>query len=220
MNVLCLNTAFKKADVALKTDESFCLSIDSNSKHSENLLLAVQEVLTRAKCEISDIDAISVIVGPGSFTGLRIGVATAKAFLFSNKNLRAVGISSLELLAYSYFKADKKAKNVLVLMDAISERFFVAEFDRKLNALIEPKMIFKNELKDVIEGKTNFAHTSEDDTTFGAGGIKIDPIDMLELTLKKISENKFCLEKDLNPVYLRLSQAEEMLNSKKAENDN
>ena len=78
MNILCINTAFKTAQIAVCGKKNVFVSLDANAKSSENVLPAVEEALLKAGLDISAIDHIGVVVGPGSFTGVRVGVALVK----------------------------------------------------------------------------------------------------------------------------------------------
>ena len=65
---------------------------------------AVDELLIAKDFDIRNIDYLGVVVGPGSFTGIRIAVSTAKAMMMVNKNIKAVAVNSLRLMAESYYK--------------------------------------------------------------------------------------------------------------------
>ncbi len=101
MTILCLETATKVCSVALGQNGKLLAlkeSSDGNYSHAENLTLYIQEVCTEAKVSLKDIDAVAVSKGPGSFTGLRIGVSTAKGLCYAlDKPL--IAINSLEAMA-------------------------------------------------------------------------------------------------------------------------
>ena len=169
-------------------------------KHSENLLPKIEEILGETKLE--NLDYLAVNVGPGSFTGLRISIATAKALLLTQKNLKAIKINSFELMANKFFKSSKLDKANFVI-DALSNLYFVCEMDKNLNVLSAPKMVEKSELfalENIVADK------------------KIDEIlceivvstceDLNEVANLKIKNNEICNEKDLLPLYIRPSQAE------------
>ncbi len=101
MTTLCLETSTKACSVALgKNGKLLALkeSIDEQYSHSENLTLYIEDVCNQAKIHLQNIDAIAVSKGPGSFTGLRIGVSTAKGLCYAlDKPL--IAINSLEAMA-------------------------------------------------------------------------------------------------------------------------
>ncbi|MBQ9276446.1 MAG: tRNA (adenosine(37)-N6)-threonylcarbamoyltransferase complex dimerization subunit type 1 TsaB [Clostridia bacterium] len=89
------------------------------SGHSKVLMPYLDELLSHANVKVDELDTIGVVVGPGSFTGIRIGVATATALAFS-LNAKRIAITSFELLAYSRKKAS-------LAVDAGHGNLYVAE---------------------------------------------------------------------------------------------
>lgn len=102
MKILCIDTSSKLCSVAILEDENLIkrIEIDNGLTHSEILMNLIKDLLDSCNLDLKDINLIVSDVGPGSFTGIRIGIATAKAFSDS-LNINCVGISSLEVLAYS-----------------------------------------------------------------------------------------------------------------------
>lgn len=101
MKILALDTSSKNAIVAITNNEEKLIElINSDEKtHSQKLMPMIDEAFQKTNLLLNDIDLITCCLGPGSFTGVRIGIATAKAFADS-KNIPVVGVSSLEELAY------------------------------------------------------------------------------------------------------------------------
>ena len=79
--LLAINTAFMDANIGLVLDNGKILgrTIDAKSKHSENVLKTIDEMCEEGNVLFRDIDKVAIVVGPGSFTGIRIGVTTARA---------------------------------------------------------------------------------------------------------------------------------------------
>lgn len=102
MLVLSIDTATLVSSVALATQDTLLaeLVIQTRKTHSETLMPHIAEVLDMARISKQDIEGIAVSIGPGSFTGLRIGLATAKALAYALK-IPIVGISTFEALAYN-----------------------------------------------------------------------------------------------------------------------
>ena len=116
MNVLAINTAGATAQIAVQTNKaSNCLELNASMKHSENLLPAIEKLLTSVNLTLKDLDYLAVNIGPGSFTGLRIAVATAKGLLLTNKNIQAIMVNSFELMADAYFETslEENAKTTI-----------------------------------------------------------------------------------------------------------
>ena len=125
MNILAIDTTSKKASVALKKDNKVISKcIDNEITHSEKLLPLIDEVLKSTNTNLKDIDLFACTLGPGSFTGVRIGIATVKA-LAKVYNKKIYGITSLELLALNGIKNfEPNTKYVLSLLDAKNSRAY------------------------------------------------------------------------------------------------
>ena len=102
MNILAFESSAKTASVALSQDGKLVgvMTVDAGLTHSEILLPMAEDLLKESKLTFGDIGAYAVTTGPGSFTGIRIGVATVKGLAFG-KNTPCMSISSLEGLAYN-----------------------------------------------------------------------------------------------------------------------
>lgn len=103
MKILSMDTSADTVSVALCEDRSIIASFTGNMKktHSTTLLPLIDTVLSYSGVKCENIDLLAVTAGPGSFTGLRIGVATVKGLAIGN-NIPSIGVSSLEALAYNF----------------------------------------------------------------------------------------------------------------------
>ncbi len=103
MNVLALDTATPQVSVAVAVDgrRKAELAVVANQKHGELLAPAIEHITRLAGISLQDVDLVAVDTGPGLFTGLRVGVATAQA-LAAALDKPAAGVSSLDALAYPY----------------------------------------------------------------------------------------------------------------------
>lgn len=211
--MLAINTAFMTANLALKTAEGKVVlkDIDAKSKHSENVLKSIDEMCQEASTEVLDVGTVAVVVGPGSFTGLRIGVAIAKALGCAGKDLKFVSLSSLQLMAYKIAKSKLNSGAFVCVINALSDLFFVAQFDADGKIVGEEKMISKEEYQQIDIEKFALAG---DVQTSDVKEMEIACKDLLDFALEKEEQGDFVLPDDLNPSYLRLSQAEDMLAQK------
>ncbi len=102
MHILAFETSAKAASVALLTGGTLLGESYQNTglTHSQTLMVLAQDLLTQCGKAVSDIDAVAVAEGPGSFTGVRIGVAAAKGFAWG-RELPCYGVSTLEAMALS-----------------------------------------------------------------------------------------------------------------------
>lgn len=102
MKILAIDTSSKNASVAILEDQNVLIELNNNDEktHSQKLMPMIDEAFQKTKLSLDNIRLISCCLGPGSFTGVRIGISTSKAFIDS-KNILGVGVSSLESLAYN-----------------------------------------------------------------------------------------------------------------------
>ncbi len=98
--------------------------------HAELLAPAIEEVCALSGCTLADVDALAVDIGPGLFTGLRVGVATAKA-LGQALGLDILGVTSLDVLAAGALEAagPERAARVVAVVDARRREVFAAAYD-------------------------------------------------------------------------------------------
>lgn len=91
MKILAIDTSSKNASVAITEDEKELIELNNSEEktHSQKLMPMIDEALKKLDLSLDDIDLISCSLGPGSFTGVRIGIATAKAFADSKNILVA-----------------------------------------------------------------------------------------------------------------------------------
>ena len=125
MYIAAIETATRAASVAVCNEDKFTeITQDSKLTHSETLLPQFKEVLEMSNVTKEMIETIAVSIGPGSFTGLRIGLASAKALAYA-WNIKIIGVSTLQALAY-HFPYSK----VMPMIDAQKNRAYVQVFDR------------------------------------------------------------------------------------------
>lgn len=100
MKILAIDSTANTSTVAILENEKLLALYTANTKntHSETLLPMVKSLLETVKVTVDEIDAFAVSEGPGSFTGVRIGVATVKGLSFG-KEKKCVGVSTIEALA-------------------------------------------------------------------------------------------------------------------------
>ena len=108
--ILNIETSSKNCSVCLSSNGELISSFDSEDityKHRELLTSSIQNILNENNLSVKDLSAVSVGIGPGSFTGLRIGLSVAKGLCYSH-NIDLIGISSLKIIANSVIKENKK----------------------------------------------------------------------------------------------------------------
>ncbi len=153
--ILAIESATKICSVALYKND-LCIDweeIGGAYSHAENLAPFCKLVLGRNQIDISELDAIAVSKGPGSYTGLRIGVAFAKGLCFSN-NIPLISIDTLEALAHHAIqKMHKKKAFYAPMIDARRMEIYTAIFDQESNRIesTSAKIITKDSFLDELE---------------------------------------------------------------------
>ena len=217
MKVLAIDTSSKLCSVAILEDTNLIkkLELDNGLTHSETLMPLVQQLLQECNLTLKDIDLLGSDIGPGSFTGIRIGVATCKAFSDSI-NIPCVGISSLEVLAYNI----EKDGIICSTIDCKNDNCYFALYELKsgnYNILQEP---CAKSVNDVLELLNN--QYSDKNISFVGDGIpshSIDTFNYLNIEnlgisgyKKFMAHNKF--GENILPLYLKKPQAQIQLEAK------
>jgi tRNA threonylcarbamoyladenosine biosynthesis protein TsaB len=135
--ILNIDTAAETASVCLSRDaEVIKLAINDNQKdHAAWLHPAIREMIKEAGVHIHELDAVAVSIGPGSYTGLRVGLSAAKGLCYA-LNIPLIAIGTLELMAS---RVNKEAADLLCpLIDARRMEVFMAVYDRSMQEIIKP----------------------------------------------------------------------------------
>ena len=157
--ILHIESATKACSVAISRGEeciAFKEEVDINYSHAEKLNLFVEEVLAEAGLELKDLDAVAVSKGPGSFTGLRIGVAVAKGYAYA-LSIPMIATSTLKGLYYQLAANNELDAQELVIpmIDARRREVYTQTFSNSGEATneIHAEVIEKNSF-DSLEAKT------------------------------------------------------------------
>lgn len=146
MLILGVDTAAKTASAAVWDSDGGKILCEMRSggigkiSHSENLMPIIDHTLKCAGAGLSDIDLFAVSQGPGSFTGIRIGIATIKGLSFGTDKNNCIGISSLYMLAYNFYGF---LGDILILpvIDARRRQVYNAVLDGGLKYIKNDRMI-------------------------------------------------------------------------------
>ena len=136
MKILSVDTTSSVCSVSILEDENIIDEniLDNGRTHSENLMPILDELLKRNNMDISEIELISVCVGPGSFTGIRIGISTIKA-IAEVLGVKVASVTSLETLSRNEIATEG---TVLVpLIDARNNQVYASVFDNNYNQIEE-----------------------------------------------------------------------------------
>jgi len=155
---LYIETATTNCSVCLADDEKilyFKEENDKNYSHAEKLHVLIHEAYETANIQPADVAAVVVGKGPGSYTGLRIGVSTAKGLCFAS-DLKLIAIETLEILAHSIKITDGM---ILPLLDARRMEVYSAVFNSSYEQIRETKaeIITEDSFSDYLaKGKVHF----------------------------------------------------------------
>ncbi len=154
MKILSVDTAFGNSSVCILVDGKVASLLTENKKEAqaERLFIIIQQALDEVKLTYNDIDIFAATLGPGSFTGIRIGLSGILAVAYA-LNKKFVGVTSLEAVAHNYVTSESiKDKNeVCVLLNANRSEAYLQCFNssdpKNLKPLNEGELINLNEIE-------------------------------------------------------------------------
>lgn len=218
MKILAIDSASDVCSVALLDNDNLIdeINLENGRTHSENLMPLVDEIIKRNDMDIKDVELLGCTVGPGSFTGIRIGVASIKP-IAEVLNIKVASVTSLEVLS----KNVDDESNRVCLIDARNNQVYFGAFDKDSNLIMEYAADDINAILDQIK---------LDNMTFIGNGSELHK-DLIKekfpnakfsdnnkqiaknvgfMTYKKYLENKLENADTIIPIYLRKSQAERL----------
>lgn len=226
MNTLALDTSTPILSIALETDQSYEeRMVMGGVAHSEELLGIILSLLERPKLKLMDLDLLICTKGPGSFTGLRVGMSSLKGIALGS-NAKLVSIPTLSVIE----KATKYDGPIISVIDAKKNRFY---FRLTLNneVLVDDRDGNPEDIKEIVDSlNRDVLVTGPDASLFieKSNGIFSSPLILDEEAPRNLSKTLIKLGKERlinvgpdsdgeGPVYIRRSDAEEMLRQKKEE---
>ena len=224
MKILSIDTASNLCTVAVLENKKCIKEIIVNDarNHSEKIMPVIEQSLSESKLTLQDINLIVCDKGPGSFTGIRIGVGTVLA-IKDSLNIECIGISSLEALSYN----SNNDGLICSLIDAKNGNVYWGLFEHKDNQYTLLNKLEFNEINNVVNALTSYSAQ----ITFVGDGAKQN----YQLLKDNFPNCSFCEKNDLSsislgiagydkykngiqtsimPLYLRKSQAERALEDK------
>lgn len=224
MRILAFETSAKAVSVALLEGEKLLGESYQNTglTHSQTLMVMAEDLLRQCGKAVSDLDAVAVAAGPGSFTGVRIGVAAAKGLAWAAE-LPCAGCSTLASMAWNLAGLEGE---VCAAMDARRKQVYNARFrvdGQQPHRLTPDRAIALEDLVEELRGTQTTQIVVGDGAqlcyeALTAAGIpaRLAPPNLrmqsawgvARLALEKARAGETCPPNDLNPVYHRLSQAE------------
>lgn len=229
MKILAIDTSSKICSVSILENQDVILEKHTNDEktHSQNLMPLIDKLFNETNLTLDNIDLLACSQGPGSFTGIRIGIATIKAFS-DVKNIPVVGVTSLESLAYNITDTglivsliDAKNGNVYYSLFSNSGTTYtqigeyradsiqnilsdLSIYDDKLIFVGNGSVLHKDLIKKLIKNPI-FANESQNNQT---------SISVGKSAYNKFKNGIYGDSNSLLPIYLRKSQAERALENK------
>jgi tRNA threonylcarbamoyladenosine biosynthesis protein TsaB len=136
-HLLCIETATTVCSVCVTADDKILAhkEINNGFSHAENLHIFIQDVLKEANLTIKQINAVAVSKGPGSYTGLRIGVSTAKGLCYALQ-IPLISIDTLQSMAYAVASTKNEDALYCPMLDARRMEVYCAVYDKSLETII------------------------------------------------------------------------------------
>ena len=224
MITLAFDSTAKAASVAVCDGEKLLAlyNIDNGLTQSELLLPMAENMLKCLGLSFADVELLACAVGPGSFTGVRIGVALVKGIAFG-RNIPCVAVSTLDELAENLAGLNGI---IVPCMDARRQQVYTATYRGNgggLEKLTEDRAIAISELAEELKGYNEPIYLSGDGYTVAkrgleAAGVKVESTPELLITenaysvakiaVRKYEKGEYTTDLEIAPTYLRMPQAE------------
>ena len=211
--ILNIETSSKNCSVCLSSKGNLVTSFDFEDeayRHSELLTSSIQNILNENDLDVNGLSAVSVGIGPGSFTGLRIGISVAKGLCYPH-NIDLIGISSLKIIANSVIKENK---NIISLIKDKGEHYYISKYSNDLKEIVEPKikLIDRDYIFNIVDDDSVIVVNTDESNEFISDLVDdeiqvfkrtISSIDMISLSHKLLEEKKFEDIAYIEPMYVK-----------------
>ena len=214
--ILCIETSASICSVAIAHEEQLLALKESltPNDHAASIIKHIEACLSTAQITLNDLDAVAISQGPGSFTGLRVGVSAAKGICFA-LDLPLIAVSTLASLANAVFSQHNDLDFCIPMIEARKDEVFTAVYNRKLDMELSEQVValFCNWHHTVIDPRSKIAFV-------GSGSQKYrqmcqpDIVNLYEntpsaqhltnLALAKHIKKDYCIAKNFKPNYLKL----------------
>jgi tRNA threonylcarbamoyladenosine biosynthesis protein TsaB len=223
MKILALETATLAGSIAIFDDAEGLISevrVNLKIAHSERLMPSIQWLLEASRMSIGDIDAFSLSIGPGSFTGLRIGLSTVKGLSYATRK-PVVAVPTLEafarMLPYcaymicpmfdarkkqvyaALFRWEKRTFRKVMDETAVAPHVLLKEIREPVVFMGEGAKLYKNQIMDALGENALFAPEA---------GMSPSASPVAEIGAEKIRQGETADPVALTPLYIRKSEAE------------
>ena len=218
--ILAVDTSTEACSVALQIgNETIAKFADEPRSHSRLLMPMVQQVLAEAQIKVNQLDAIGVSIGPGSFTGLRIGFAAVQGMAYG-ADIPVVPISTLKLMVATYSRQQNTVVGeITVLLDARMSEFnlgrYKLEDNHQIVALEDDRLVSAEQVIALIEANNPSAIIGDSGNLFETAPQLADQftqiypnaIDILPMALQQFNQGLAVNIESIDLVYLRGTEA-------------
>lgn len=203
MRIVAVNTAGTATEVAVIDDEKEFYYRDPDHRRASTALLpAIERITAESGVTLRECDAFAVVVGPGSFTGIRIGLSTMRSFAYALEK-PLIPVNLCEVTAYN--KA--YGGNILSVTDAGNGYCYLAEYDRDMREILAPCCKTALETEAYIKAREGLCEVHTDSiTTVRFGGVSTGQ-GLLKAVRRHAADTVSF--SDAVPLYIRKSQAEQ-----------
>lgn len=208
MKFLCINTVAKYLEIVLYNKGKISYKTDDvYSKASTILMPAIDDILKSQKLELKDLDFFACVIGPGSFTGARIGITTVRAFAQA-LDKKVIDVTYNQVLSYNVENADT---DIITVTDASNGFCYLATFDKCNNYIIPPTVLtVGNELEDFLKVyKKKFILITDTEFENVTDAIKVEKTSngLINAVLSQHKKGALKNYSELEPLYVRKPQA-------------
>ena len=218
--ILAVDTSTEACSVALQIgNETIAQYADEPRSHSRLLMPMVQQVLAEAQIKVNQLDAIGVSIGPGSFTGLRIGFAAVQGMAYG-ADIPVTPVSTLELIAATYRRQQNiQAGDVITLLDARMSEFNLGRYrldkNNQIVALEADQLVSTEQALELIKANQPSAIIGDAGNLFESAPqhaelftpIYPNAIDILPMAKQQLDQGSAVNIESVDLVYLRGTEA-------------
>ena len=211
--ILNIETSSKNCSVCLSSKGNLVTSFDLEDeayRHSELLTSSIQNILSQNNIDVSGLSAVSVGIGPGSFTGLRIGLSVAKGLCYPH-NINLIGVSSLKIIANSVINENK---NIISMIKDKGEHYYISKYSNDLKEVVEPKikLIDRDYIFNILDDDSVIVVNTDESNEFISDLVgneiqvfkrTISSIEMISLSHKSLEEKNFEDIAYIEPMYVK-----------------
>jgi tRNA threonylcarbamoyladenosine biosynthesis protein TsaB len=202
-HLLYLDTSGSHIHLMVFTEKRILSMIrqDSGNNHASQIIPLLNTLMEQAACKPEELDAIAVLNGPGSYTGLRIALSAAKAICL-HRNIPLILLSNLDLISHA---VSMNAVHMVVLKARILE-YFVGIYDQEHQHILNPVLMHESELLEHLERHSYPCFTNQEEFQVGPfqiQGIKENPETIQHLVLRAFDREEFADLGQSEPFYLK-----------------